>query len=125
MAVRQRHHKGFTLVELLVVIGIIALLISILLPSLARAKEQANGIKCLSNLRQLGNGFVMYFNENKNCFPFAAGYAVPNVEDWIWWQETTVPAGVYSDGLAYSGRPVCDCPLPGFFQRGIIPLSFG
>jgi len=51
------------------VIGIIALLISILLPSLNRAREQANRVKCASNLRQIGQGIQMYANENKGNFP--------------------------------------------------------
>ena len=67
-------HRGFTLVELLVVIGIIALLISILLPALNRARESANTIKCSSNLRTIGQGFAMYAAEHKQRLPAAYDY---------------------------------------------------
>src|SRR3954466_14334862 len=69
---RTRTKKGFTLVELLVVIGIIALLVGILLPALNRAREKGRQAQCLSNVRQISMAFFMYTNENKGGFPAPA-----------------------------------------------------
>ncbi|MDB5325835.1 MAG: epsG 2 [Phycisphaerales bacterium] len=79
---------GFTLVELLVVIGIIALLISILLPSLNRARAAARKMACLSNLRQIGLGMGMYLNEFKGVFP---PHKQDNTPSGLFWGDAIMP----------------------------------
>ena len=74
----DRRRSAFTLVELLVVIGIIALLISILMPALNQAREQSNRTVCLSNLRELAMAMTMYTGDNQGKLPILW----PGSDDW-------------------------------------------
>src|SRR5256885_14885005 len=73
----MRNRHAFTLVELLVVIGIIALLVGILIPTLGKAREAAQRAACLSNLRELSNALRIYATENNDCCPIGGIAANP------------------------------------------------
>lgn len=74
----KKQSRGFTLIELLVVIAIIAILAAILFPVFARARENARRTSCLSNLKQMGLGMMMYVQDYDETYPY--GYYTPASE---------------------------------------------
>ena len=109
-----RRPCGFTLVELLVVIGIIALLIGILLPVLNRAREKAQMVRCLSNLHQIGLGFFAYAADNKGRLPPMMIWYKPNLLRAPYSHYIGVPGvtgDIRQDLKKYVDYNLLQCPL--------------
>lgn len=149
----KKTKHAFTLIELLVVIAIIAILASMLLPALARAKERANRTACLNNLKQWGLALDMYLDDNHQVFP---DFSIPSAasgapggysQDNIHWTDLASFAAAGSGGSAwfnalppyvsqrpleqYAGDPasfvnsrtVFNCPTANFVASEVDPLN--
>ncbi|MDX9911683.1 MAG: type II secretion system protein [Phycisphaerales bacterium] len=79
-----RSGSGFTLIELLVVIAIIALLIGVLLPALGSARESARGVKCLANLRSIGQSVALYHNAFDGHYPLSSHATGSSIDPGAW-----------------------------------------
>ena len=145
--------RGFTLIELLVVIAVIAILAAMLLPALARAKQSANRLACLSNLRQWGLSLDMYLDDNNQTFPdFSIGNNTPGApagydQDTLYWTDLAAFAAAgYGNSAWFNalppyvsqkalwqyaadptnfvvGRNVFNCPTATFLPAEVAPLE--
>src|SRR5215210_1523836 len=114
---RASRASAFTLVELLVVVGIIAVLIAILMPALRRARQVAQRTQCLAQIRQIGTAYVA---QNKGYTPVQVYDYIPNWADPAQYDSPVVPSGAHLNGrsgfaalLPYLGgeKKVFACPV--------------
>lgn len=107
--------SGFTLIELLVVISIIALLLAVLIPSLNRAKKQAAGVTCMSNLKQISLGYMLYQSEHKS---------MPEYSDKAYYSGNIHWAGALR-GYYSNVEEIRLCPLAKKIDPAASPISSG
>src|SRR2546423_2533943 len=118
---KSRRRVGFTLVELLVVIGVIAVLIGMLLPALSKAQQQAKWIKCQSNLRTIGEYLTMYGNQWKGAI-YPRGFGAGTIP-----KTNCLPAHIFKPAVWNPPIMLCpsDAPDPAFEHSYIINDHIG
>ncbi|PAW78884.1 MAG: hypothetical protein B9S32_05755 [Verrucomicrobia bacterium Tous-C9LFEB] len=119
-------NRGFTLIELCVVMVIIMVLCLVIIPSVYSAIKTARSSMCLSNLRQIGVGLIAYANEHDQCFPMPSSYGNPPKQTaWIWDLIAYLNMPVNSMGYAPLPRSAGIFICPGYKSRGDRAVCYG
>lgn len=121
---RTRSTRGFTLIELLVVIAIIAILAAILFPVFAQARESGRKATCISNMKQIGMGLLMYAQDNNETLPWAASN-ITTPDNFAWYQniEPYIKSGIRRDSTgAFTPTTFYTCPS---YDNSAVPMAPG